>query len=68
MNYIPHTQQEVNEMLKIIGVSHIDELFKDIKSELWPRSFNIPEGKSEFEVSRHILVKGPRCNHRGYPR
>ena len=54
MNYIPHTDKERQEMLKAIGVSSIDELFKDIKPELRPRSFDIPEGRSEFEVTRQM--------------
>ncbi|MBN1870582.1 MAG: aminomethyl-transferring glycine dehydrogenase subunit GcvPA [Candidatus Omnitrophica bacterium] len=41
-------------MLKAIGVPSIDALFEDIKLRHKPRSFNIPEGKSEFEVIEHI--------------
>ncbi len=48
--YITNTDSEVKEMLKTIGVKSIDELFADIKPENRPKSFNLPEGKSEFEV------------------
>ena len=41
-------------MLKAIGVKNVDELFKDIPKALRPKSFNIPEGKSEFEVVEHL--------------
>lgn len=41
-------------MLKTIGVSSIDELFADIKRSHAPKSFNIPAGKSEFEVTGHL--------------
>jgi len=54
MNYIPHTKDELKDMLKTIGVSKIEDLFKEIRPELRPRSFNIPEGKSEFEVLQHM--------------
>ena len=54
MSYIPHTEQDTHEMLKVIGVSSVDELFKDIPPALRPKSFNIPEGSSEFEVSRKL--------------
>jgi len=54
MNYVPHTKEEVNEMLKTIGVSSIEGLFQDIKPGLRPKSFDIPEGKSEFEVIEHF--------------
>jgi len=52
--YIANTDTEVKEMLKVIGVKNIDDLFKDIKSHHKPKSFDIPEGRSEFEVVRHI--------------
>ena len=37
-------------MLKTIGVASIDALFVDIKPQHAPKSFNLPSGKSEFEV------------------
>lgn len=49
-NYIPHTQEEIKQMLETIGINSIDELFKDITTEFSPKSFNLPEGLSEFEV------------------
>lgn len=48
--YINNTESEVKEMLSTIGVKSIDELFVDIKPQHRPQSFNLPEGKSEFEV------------------
>lgn len=54
MSYTPHTDEQIKEMLKKIGASSIDELFKDITPELRPRSFDIPEGRSEYEVKEHI--------------
>lgn len=41
-------------MLKVIGVNSIDDLFADIKKEHSPRSFNLPDGKSEFEVVEYF--------------
>ena len=52
MNYIPHTQDDIKQMLLTIGVKSIDELFKDIPVSLRPKSFNLPASKSEFEVSQ----------------
>jgi glycine dehydrogenase subunit 1 len=37
-------------MLETIGVKSLDDLFLDIKPQHAPKSFNIPEGKSEWEV------------------
>lgn len=54
MNYVPHTQDEIKQMLKVIGVSRVEDLFEDIKEDLKPKSFNIPQGKSEFEVVEHM--------------
>ena len=52
--YISNTENDVHDMLKVIGVSSIDDLFNDIKPRHAPRSFNLPEGKSEFEVVEHV--------------
>ena len=52
--YIANTAEEIEVMLKAIGVKSIDELFLDIKPHHRPKSFNIPKGKSEFEVMAHI--------------
>ena len=52
--YIANTPQEIDQMLERIGVSSIDEIFSDIKPQHACQSFNIPEGKSEFEVYEHI--------------
>ncbi len=41
-------------MLKAIGVKSMDELFRDIAPALRPKSFDIHEGRSEFEVCRFI--------------
>jgi glycine dehydrogenase subunit 1 len=54
MNYVPHTEDDIKRMLKTIGVSTVDELFKDIPNSLRAKSFNIPQGKSEFEVTEHL--------------
>jgi len=54
MNYTPHTGDEVRKMLSEIGAGSMSELFSDIPENMRPASFNIPEGKSEFEVLRHL--------------
>ncbi|MDD5654820.1 MAG: glycine dehydrogenase, partial [Candidatus Omnitrophica bacterium] len=54
MSYVPHTQDDIKQMLKTIGVSNIDELFRDIPAALRPKSFNLPQGKSEFEVTQGL--------------
>jgi glycine dehydrogenase subunit 1 len=54
MNYIPHTQEDITQMLSTIGVKSIDELFKDIPVTLRPKSFNLPVSKSEFQVTQTL--------------
>ncbi|MBF0479554.1 MAG: aminomethyl-transferring glycine dehydrogenase subunit GcvPA [Candidatus Omnitrophica bacterium] len=41
-------------MLQKIGVKSIDDLFVDIKTQHRPKSFNLPQGKSEFEVLEYL--------------
>ncbi|HQP91165.1 MAG TPA: aminomethyl-transferring glycine dehydrogenase subunit GcvPA [Candidatus Omnitrophota bacterium] len=53
-DYIANTEKDVKEMLEAIGVKSIEDLFSDIKPGQRPRSFDIPEGKSEFEVIKHL--------------
>ena len=52
--YIPHTNNEIKEMLEVIGVNRMDDLFMDIKHHQAPQSFNLPDGQSEFEVVEYI--------------
>ncbi|VAX37020.1 Glycine dehydrogenase [decarboxylating] (glycine cleavage system P1 protein) [hydrothermal vent metagenome] len=52
--FIANTEKEVKEMLQVIGVNSVDDLFYDIKPQHSPRSFNLPEGKSEFEVIEYF--------------
>lgn len=50
MPYVPHTEDEVRDMLKVIGVDSIEDLFAEITEDMRPKSFDIPEGLSEMEV------------------
>ena len=54
MSYIPHTDEDIKQMLGVIGASSINELFKDIPESLRPKSFDIPSGKSEFEITQAL--------------
>lgn len=56
MPFIPHTDDELREMLQVIGVDHIDDLFADIKPDMRPKSFNLPEGLSELEVDSYFSL------------
>ncbi len=53
-DYIANTENDIKEMLSAIGAKSIDALFADIKPHQRPASFDLPPGKSEFEVVRYF--------------
>lgn len=53
MPFIPHTEQDVAEMLASIGAASIDELFDEIPAKLRSAGLkDVPEALSEMAVSR----------------
>ncbi|WP_421903050.1 aminomethyl-transferring glycine dehydrogenase subunit GcvPA [Maridesulfovibrio sp.] len=54
MPYVPHSPEEIREMLDIIGVNSVDDLFAEIPAELRPKSFDLPKGKSEMAVLQQL--------------
>ena len=53
MPFIPHTADDVREMLSECGVERIDDLFDEIPDSLKSKPLSaIPDGISEMEVSR----------------
>ncbi|MBU0505561.1 MAG: aminomethyl-transferring glycine dehydrogenase subunit GcvPA [bacterium] len=55
MRYIPHTQDDISEMLKTIGVSSVDELFKSIPEEFHLKeNLKLPKGLAEQELRQEI--------------
>jgi len=50
--YIPHTEEEIRQMLKEIGVDSIDDLFIDVPKTI--EGYKIPEGKDEFTVRKMV--------------
>jgi glycine dehydrogenase subunit 1 len=61
-HYCPHTPEEIAEMLSVIGVAGVEELFAPIPAELRAKSFNIPPGMSEFETyGRMQAIAGDNC-------
>ncbi|MCB1582088.1 MAG: aminomethyl-transferring glycine dehydrogenase subunit GcvPA [Marinicella sp.] len=55
MPFIPHTENEIKEMLGTIGVESINQLFDEIPAELISSKLeDIPDRMSEMEVTRHI--------------
>lgn len=54
MPYIPHTPADREAMLATVGVASMDELFADIPPTLRARPLDLPPGKSEDAVLRHL--------------
>ena len=57
MTFIPNTENEVREMMALLGIESIEELFKDIPREvLFKDALDIPR-LSEFELTRYLGEK-----------
>lgn len=54
MSYIANTDEQRREMLEVCGADSIENLFADIPQTLRPRSFNLPQGKSEPELVNYF--------------
>jgi glycine dehydrogenase subunit 1 len=54
MPYIPHTKDEVHDMLAAVGKKSIDELFADIPEKIRLKALDLPEGKSELETRNEM--------------
>jgi glycine dehydrogenase subunit 1 len=53
MPFIPHTDDEVSDMLDVIGVKNIDDLFDEIPRDLLISDLDgVPDALSEMEISR----------------
>ncbi len=53
--YLPHTHQEIEEMLEKIGASSIDDLFDKIpKSLKIKKDYDIPEAMGDDELTNHM--------------
>ncbi len=55
MRYLPHTPDEIKEMLKTVGAGSLEELFDPVGQECRrDRDLDLPGPLSEFELLRHI--------------
>lgn len=49
--YFPHTQEDIKSMLSACGVESLDELYKDVPSELkLKQAYQLPDAMSEIEL------------------
>ena len=55
--YLPHTHADIEAMLKKIGVSSIDELFRDVPESLKDfGELDVPSAMSELELMNHMKL------------
>lgn len=54
MDFTPHTDTEIKEMLAEIGLKSLDDLFKDIPGEIPRVKLNLPESLSEQELIKEL--------------
>lgn len=53
MPFIPHTEQDIQKMLDVIGVASINDLFDEIPTHLRAKSLDgVPEGLNEMDMMR----------------
>ncbi len=58
MPFIPHTEQDVQDMLEVIGASDIEQLFDEIPANLRSRKLEaVPDAMSEQEISRLMRAR-----------
>lgn len=53
-NFLVHNEQTIKEMCHDIGISEIEDLFKQIPQSVRMPELNLPEGLSELEVQRTV--------------
>ena len=55
MRYLPHTPEDIEEMLKTVGVDSLDDLFDTIPDDCRCNcELNLPEALTEWELNDHI--------------
>jgi glycine dehydrogenase subunit 1 len=52
MAFIPHTDGDIADMLQLIGVRSIDDLFDEIPGELRAGALSVPPAMGEMELAR----------------
>jgi len=55
MRYLPHTPEDIEEMLQVVGVESIDDLFSTVPSEFRTETpLDLPAPLSEWELNDHM--------------
>ncbi len=54
MDFVPHDEETIKDMLEKIGVENIDSLYVDIPNNLKIKDLNIPEGLTESDLLKKL--------------
>lgn len=53
--YFPHTEEQIKEMLQVVGVEKLDDLYSDLPSKfMFQGEFDLPSAKSEEEIREYF--------------
>lgn len=59
--FMPHTDEDIRQMLDKIGVDKIDDLYSDVPQEvIFKEEYDIPSAMSEIELRRHFGELGKK--------
>ena len=55
MRYLPHTDDDISAMLKVVGVGSLEELFSTVPEDCRKKDpLNLPDPLTEWESDRHM--------------
>jgi glycine dehydrogenase subunit 1 len=54
VDFVPHDEKTIVEMLRVIGVNEIKDLFQDIPKDLVKDKLELPKGLSEPDLFHHM--------------
>jgi len=61
MRYLPHTNEDVSAMLKVVGVESLDGLFSTVPEDCLKRGpLNLPGPLTEWELNQHMASLSAR--------
>jgi glycine dehydrogenase subunit 1 len=63
MPFIPHTEQEVRDMLAAVDAAGVEDLFDEIPAELRSSLKQVPAGLAEMEIARLMAARAARDEH-----
>lgn len=59
--YIPHTREDIEKMLKRIGINNVDELYSEVPAQVvFNREYDIPSAMSETEIRKFFKDLGAK--------